>query len=655
MTDKAVLCGINNYELISDLSGCINDVKNIHKLLTEELNFDSNNIRTFFDEEVTKKTIHDAFKWLAEGAQASDRLVFHFSGHGSYTNSKDTDEELDELICLYNMNWADTDSYLIDDDLGDLTRLVKLGRLTVILDSCHSGSGTRAITSNFALARSVSPKLRLIIVDDTVKQISSSPVEDTLRRLTEGNSALFRSFLDERERPVFARFVEPPVAYRPKAGALRVKHLGASMRAELNHQLLAGARDDQTAADAFIDGAYNGAFTFYLCDTLRNQGLKSYNEVMDETARIIKSKGYSQEPQNEGPFGDETFMGGTTPNLVANPHLQPSLSEETIFVETESDDPAKAMSELPDEAHPLNLLADLLRVSEKLIDISSETRKVDSSFISHSRGPDDEVIVYVHGISTHQPGYSTTWFDAVRPYLAHSIERKEVLWSQLVNSRSGSAEVNLETRLLAQEIEQELTQRSESINNKLPNEDRQVQIERPRGSGFSIDDFTRYMLIENTREAILAQFDKVVRPLLAQAKKVHIVSHSWGTVVSYEGLRRMDTTRFPGRVANLFVVGSALSISAVQSNLFSRVSDGRKPQAVDRIINLDAGGDIVGGPIGEHFMVHREYMGLAPVGCSTIVFSNIAINPSCAHSSYFKSANVEVNRDIFAHFINLSQ
>ena len=46
----------------------------------------------------------------------------------------------------------------------------------------------------------------------------------------------------------------------------------------------------------------------------------------------------------------------------------------------------------------------------------------------------------------------------------------------------------------------------------------------------------------------------------------------------YEGMRRLDKTNLPGVVENLFTVGSALSIGPVQSNLFGRVDDGRRPR-----------------------------------------------------------------------------
>jgi hypothetical protein len=36
------------------------------------------------------------------------------------------------------------------------------------------------------------------------------------------------------------------------------------------HVLFAGCKDNQTSADAYISGAYNGAFTYYFCKTLRD-------------------------------------------------------------------------------------------------------------------------------------------------------------------------------------------------------------------------------------------------------------------------------------------------------------------------------------------------------------------------------------------------
>ena len=169
-----------------------------------------------------------------------------------------------------------------------------------------------------------------------------------------------------------------------------------------------------------------------------------------------------------------------------------------------------------------------------------------------------------------------------------------------------------------------------------------------RGGGLSFDDFARYMFNRREREEILAIFDGRVRPLLEAGATVHVVSHSWGTVVAWEGLRRLDALSLPGRVANLFVVGSALSIGFVQWNLFRRITDGRRPQKVDAVINLNAQGDGVGGFMGDAFTVDQRFLDLTPTGCAT----SPSIDLGCAHSSYFRRNNLAVNRDIFAQIIN---
>lgn len=38
----------------------------------------------------------------------------------------------------------------------------------------------------------------------------------------------------------------------------------------INHVLFSACRDNQTSADAYIGGSYNGAFTYYFCKHLRD-------------------------------------------------------------------------------------------------------------------------------------------------------------------------------------------------------------------------------------------------------------------------------------------------------------------------------------------------------------------------------------------------
>jgi metacaspase-1 len=344
MTDKAVLCGINRYKSISGLKGCLNDLEGVQRLLIDNFQFPAANVRVHRDEEVTKRTIKKAFDWLANGAGLGDRLVFHYSGHGSYTKSKTPDKDVDELLCLFDMQWSNEDSFLRDTDLGALTRKIPASAtLTVILDSCHSGTGTKAFTSNFkSAARSITPKSSLVIVADTAARLAMQQPGVRATQLATGIAAARKAELkqlrSEDSPPVFARFVEPPTEILQAIADVpepRKRSLGQMMRSTLNHQLLAAASDKQTAADAYIDGQYRGAFSFNLCATIRLNADKSYAEIMCVTQQRIQRQGFSQEPQMDGPFTDSVVFGSNKP--VATPAPVPPTSP--VFADPNSAEP----------------------------------------------------------------------------------------------------------------------------------------------------------------------------------------------------------------------------------------------------------------------------------------------------------------------------
>ena len=76
--------------------------------------------------------------------------------------------------------------------------------------------------------------------------------------------------------------------------------------AELYPRLIAPVyeddKDTQTSADACIGGAYNGAFTYYFCKTLRDvQGAITRAELLKRMRAALKHEGYDQIPQLECP------------------------------------------------------------------------------------------------------------------------------------------------------------------------------------------------------------------------------------------------------------------------------------------------------------------------------------------------------------------
>ncbi len=70
----------------------------------------------------------------------------------------------------------------------------------------------------------------------------------------------------------------------------------------LNHVLFSACKDNQTSADAYINGSYNGAFTYYFCKHLRDKnGNITRKELIKRVRASLKFNGFSQIPQLECP------------------------------------------------------------------------------------------------------------------------------------------------------------------------------------------------------------------------------------------------------------------------------------------------------------------------------------------------------------------
>ena len=143
MTKKALCVGINDYPYDgNDLNGCVNDAKAWLELLVGHYDFPSSDVKLLLDAEATKTNIMAALKNLLAGAKSGDVMVFTNSSHGTYVEDTNGDEEMyDEALCPYDC----ADNLIVDDELRELfANLLKGVNLTVISDSCFSGSVTRA-------------------------------------------------------------------------------------------------------------------------------------------------------------------------------------------------------------------------------------------------------------------------------------------------------------------------------------------------------------------------------------------------------------------------------------------------------------------------------------------------------------------------------
>eukprot|EP01018_Ginkgo_biloba_P032472 Gb_28528 [translate_table: standard] len=144
---RALLCGISYLNTPHQLKGCINDVRYMKHLLTSKFNFPEDSIVVLTEEErnpnaiPTRRNIERAMRWLVQGCQPGDSLVFHYSGHGFQqpnTNGEEVDG-YDETLCPLDF---ERKGMIVDDYLNTtLVRPLPPGaRLHAIIDSCHSGT-----------------------------------------------------------------------------------------------------------------------------------------------------------------------------------------------------------------------------------------------------------------------------------------------------------------------------------------------------------------------------------------------------------------------------------------------------------------------------------------------------------------------------------
>jgi len=255
---RALCVGINDYPYSgNDLNGCVNDAKAWAKTLNENFNFSSGDIKILLDSQATKKNTLDALKSLLAGAKAGDHLVYTNSSHGSYVADTSGDEErYDEIICPYDIDA----NQIEDDDLrGLFANLPKDVRLTVILDNCHSGTATRAAVSD------ILPGLR-------------TPDDRRIRFLSPALRGL----------PI----LENPWKAKPKR---QIKYPESKM----NEVLFSGCTDKEYSYDAYFDGVYHGAMTYYALQAIRAANYRlTYAQLHRRIGNLIED--YPQNPQLEG-------------------------------------------------------------------------------------------------------------------------------------------------------------------------------------------------------------------------------------------------------------------------------------------------------------------------------------------------------------------
>ncbi|TFK19358.1 hypothetical protein FA15DRAFT_674482 [Coprinopsis marcescibilis] len=155
----ALVIGINEYldPETPNLRGAVNDADRIVKFLKERLLVPTSNIENLRNSTATRNAIKTALSRLVIDTriETNDPILIYFSGHGGSVPApagwKDWDSTVQTLV---PHDYGQPDRFpgqtiqgIPDRTLGTILKRIadaKGNNITVILDCCHSGSGTRS-------------------------------------------------------------------------------------------------------------------------------------------------------------------------------------------------------------------------------------------------------------------------------------------------------------------------------------------------------------------------------------------------------------------------------------------------------------------------------------------------------------------------------
>jgi len=145
----ALLMGIDNYDRVRKLGGCVHDIQQVEKYLSERTPFTCD-IKLLTDADATRQNLALQFDQHLGKAQQGDTVLFYYSGHGALEEASpvwdETDKRLECLVCHDKGATKASDFLLTDKELRHLIAALYQkteAHIVMIFDCCHSGDNTR--------------------------------------------------------------------------------------------------------------------------------------------------------------------------------------------------------------------------------------------------------------------------------------------------------------------------------------------------------------------------------------------------------------------------------------------------------------------------------------------------------------------------------
>lgn len=176
---KALLIGIGAYQNIRPLIGPPRDLVRMEKFLKDHMGYRTDEIAILKDSQATRKNLLRTMNnWLIRSTKPGDRVFIYYSGHGSQLPDDNDDEKdgLDETLSPIDTT-KEGGNQITDDEFGAILAQMSDRELTVIIDSCHSGTISRGVAED--TAGTSSDQARTFIPELSTR--SAGPTKDQIK------------------------------------------------------------------------------------------------------------------------------------------------------------------------------------------------------------------------------------------------------------------------------------------------------------------------------------------------------------------------------------------------------------------------------------------------------------------------------------------
>eukprot|EP01101_Sappina_pedata_P001197 TRINITY_DN11304_c0_g1_i1.p1 TRINITY_DN11304_c0_g1~~TRINITY_DN11304_c0_g1_i1.p1 ORF type:complete len:451 (-),score=114.73 TRINITY_DN11304_c0_g1_i1:86-1402(-) len=279
---KALLIGINYFQTKYELKGCINDVANIKEFLKQHGYDESPETMCILTDDngearPLRENLIEAMKWLVHDAQPGDNLFFHYSGHGGLKEDTTGDEASGYDETIMPLDFKKTGE-IIDDDLHTMLvkPLIAGVHMVAVFDSCHSGT---ALDLPWIYRSNGTHKTPGISVMKFGEGALDAGVQLLEGRSKAAAAAVGKILID----------------------GIKAKLIGKKNKKENSSDasviMISGCKDDQTSADATVDGFKTGALSFALIHTLKEKHDMPLVELLNKMRDIMFEKQFEQIPQ----------------------------------------------------------------------------------------------------------------------------------------------------------------------------------------------------------------------------------------------------------------------------------------------------------------------------------------------------------------------